>query len=117
VRVRNVTRGTVVAERAEEARSFGQRLVGLLGRASLPDDGGLWLEPCNSVHMAFMRFPIDVVFASAEGRVVAVVPNLAPWRVTRLYRGARVALELPVGAVARSGTAEGDHLVREAACA
>lgn len=113
----NVSRGQVLAERVEDARSFGARLVGLLGRAALADGAGLWLEPCNSVHMAFMRFPIDVVFTAADGEVVAVVPNLKPWRMTRMYSGARVAIELPVGVVGRTGTAAGDRIRREVACA
>jgi uncharacterized membrane protein (UPF0127 family) len=28
------------------------------------------LAPCNSIHTFFMRFPIDVVFAARDGRVV-----------------------------------------------
>lgn len=116
-RVVNVTRGTVLAERAELAVRYVDRLVGLLGRAGLPAGTGLWIEPCNSVHMWFMRFPIDVVFAAEDGRVVAVVPDLRPWAMTLPKRGAAVALELPVGAIARTGTVPGDHIVREVACA
>ncbi len=116
-RVRNATRGTVLAERAALAVRFGDRLVGLLGRASLDSGAGLWIEPCNSVHMWFMRFPIDVVFASADGRVVDVIPDLRPWAITLPRRGAQVALELPVGAIARSGTVPGDRIERESPCA
>lgn len=117
VRIRNMTRGTVLGDRVGRATSFGDRLVGLLGRAALPEGEGLWLEPCNSVHMWFMRFPIDVVFASASGEVVALAPELRPWSATVPKRGARAALELPVGAIARSGTCIGDRLVQEPACA
>ena len=112
VRVANVTRGAVLAERTELAVRFWDRAKGLLGRASLPEGHGLWLQPCNSVHMWFMRFPIDVVFASAAGRVVAVVPTLRPWSMTRPYFGADVALELPPGTIARTGTTKGDLLER-----
>jgi len=117
VRVENATRGTVLGERVERAVGFRDRLVGLLGRDSLAEGRGLWLEPCNSVHMWFMRFPIDVVFASPDGRVVAVVPTLRPWSMTRPYFGANAALELPAGTIARTGTAPGDQLRQEPACA
>ncbi len=117
MRVENASRGVVLAERAGLAVGFWDRLVGLLGRAALPEGAGLWLQPCNSVHMWFMRFPIDVVFVSAEGVVVAVVPTLRPWAMTRPYFGATGALELPAGVIARTGTAPGDRLIREPACA
>jgi uncharacterized protein len=88
------------------------RTKGLLGRAGLPDDEGLWIQPTSSIHMWFMRFPIDVVWAAADGRVLKLVQDLGPWKMS-YCRGAKVALELPVGAIARSGVRVGDHLVLE----
>lgn len=114
--MRNVDRDAVLAERAGVADRYWTRLVGLMGRPGLPEGHGLWIEPCNSVHMFFVRFPIDVVFAGADGRVVAVEHGLRPWRATRIHRGARVALELPAGTAARTGTVAGDRLARETAC-
>ena len=110
VRVENLTRGTVVAERVRVARSSRDRTVGLLGRDGLPDDEGLWIERSPSIHMFFMRFPIDAVFVSGDLRVTKVVPDLRPWRVVWWARGARDCLELSVGAVERSGTRPGDEL-------
>jgi uncharacterized membrane protein (UPF0127 family) len=110
VRVENVTRGTVVAGRVRVARSSRDRTVGLLGRDSLPDDEGLWIERSPSIHMFFMRFAIDALFVAADGRVTKVVPDLRPWRVVWWARGARDCLELPVGAIGRSRTQVGDEL-------
>ena len=110
VRVENVTRGTVVAERVRVARSSRDRTVGLLGRDGLPADEGLWIERSPSIHMFFMRFPIDAVFVGKDGRVTQVVPDLRPWRVVWWARGARDCLELSSGAAARSGTQPGDEL-------
>jgi uncharacterized protein len=112
-RVSNVTRGTLLADRAERATSFSQRLVGLLGRERLDFGEGLHLSPCNSVHMFFMRFAIDAVFLSAEGAVVKVYAPLLPWRATSLHRSAASVLELPAGTVHGSGTQVGDEVVFE----
>jgi uncharacterized protein len=109
-RVDNVTRGTVVADRARVARSTRDRTVGLLGRHGLDAGEGLWIERSPSIHMFFMRFPIDAVFVDAEGCVTKVVPDLRPWRVVWWARGARDCLELPAGAAARSDTRAGDEL-------
>ena len=122
-RAHNVTRGTQIAGRVELADSFGARFRGLMGRPSLPPDGGLWLTGTSNIHMFFMRFPIDAIFvarATADGtrRVVAVSAGLRPWTGIVWYaRGADACLELPAGTAATSGTAVGDvvALVREQA--
>jgi uncharacterized protein len=108
--VTNLTRGSAVASRVQLATRWGQRFRGLLGRRGLAPGEGLHILPCNSIHMFFMRFPIDVAFLDAEGRVVRAVHALRPWRATRLYLQAHSALELQAGALARSGTCEGDLL-------
>jgi len=110
MRVANITRGTVVAERVRVARSTRDRTVGLLNRDGLAEDEGLWIERSPSIHMFFMRFPIDAVFVGADGRVTKVVPALKPWRVVWWARGARDCLELAAGAAVRSGTRPGDEL-------
>lgn len=115
-RVLNQTRSTVLAERAERASNAWQRFVGLMMSAELPDGQGLVLEPCASIHMFFMRYPIDVVFLSAQHEqtgtyeVVGLVSDIKPWRMTRFFRGARTAVELPSGVIQRSATQPGDTL-------
>ena len=109
----------MIAESLEVAESFGGRFMGLMGRAALPVGSGLWLRPGSSIHMLFMRFPIDVVFlAKPDGnggrRVVAVRQALRPWTgVVWWARGADGCLELPAGTAAATGTAVGDLVVLE----
>jgi uncharacterized membrane protein (UPF0127 family) len=110
VRVENVSRGTVVAERVRVARSLRDRTVGLLGTPDVQPGEGLWIERSPSIHMFFMRYPIDAVFVSKAGRVTKVVANLQPWRVVWWARGAQDCLELRAGAAAASGTVAGDEL-------
>ena len=94
------------------AASSWSRSKGLLGRSGLGEQEGLWIQPTSSIHMWFMRFAIDVIWAAEDGRVLKLVENIKPWRMS-FCRGAKVALELPVGAIARSGVQVGDHLVIE----
>lgn len=110
VRIVNERSGTVVCGRAMLATGARSRLRGLLGRAGLAAGEGLWLEPCSSIHMFFMRFAIDVAFVDRADVVRRVCPDVRPWRVAFGGRGARAALELPVGALAASGTRVGDRL-------
>lgn len=110
MRVINSSRGTVLAERAEVARTWWARGKGLLGRRALPEGGGLIIDPCSSIHTWFMAFPIDVAFVAADGRVVRVAHTLRPWRIGPLARGVRYVVELPAGTLARTGTAANDYL-------
>lgn len=110
MRIINTTRGTELARDARIARGYWSRLVGLLGRSSLPAGEALVLEPCSSVHTAFMRFAIDVVYYDRERRVVKVVPKLRPFRMSGALRASCSVIELPGGTVAGSGTAPGDQL-------
>lgn len=71
------------------------RMRGLLGRHHLDNGEGMLLEPCNSVHTFFMKFPIMIIFLSRENRIIKIIPKLGPWRVTRPYFSAAKTLELP----------------------
>jgi uncharacterized protein len=106
------TDGAVVCQRCEIPESSFGRARGLLGRSSLDPDGGMLIDRAGSVHMFFMRFPIDVVFLDRDRTVVGVRHRLAPWRVAGA-RHAVAALELPAGAAALAGIQEGDVLVLE----
>lgn len=109
--VTNATNGACLAERAQRADGFLTRLKGLLGRDHLPEGDGLILHPCNSVHMFFMRFSIDVAFLDRDGEVVGLSYLLPPGAVSPLYRRARQAVELPAGTLGRTGTKLGDVLM------
>ena len=112
-RIVNSTHNTVLAERAERARSYWARLRGLMFRRSLPADGGMVIEPNGSVHTFWMRFPIDVVFVDRQNRVVGIVHAMPPNRPYAGARKARRTIELPAGAIARTGTQVGDQLQLE----
>ncbi len=109
VRVRTEA-GTIVCDRCEIADRVLARMRGLLGRDALAPGSGMLIDAAPSVHMFFMRFPIDVVFIDRDRKVVRIVQELRPWRVAGA-RKAVAALELPVGAVAEAGLEEGDVLV------
>ena len=103
--------GAEVAAGVAVARDPWRRFRGLMGRRELPDGDGLLLDPCNGIHMLFMHLPLDVVFLSRERRVVRLVAGIRPWRgVVWFVPGARSALELPVGTIARSGLTVGETL-------
>jgi len=104
--------GAVVCERCEVPESSFGRARGLLGRDGLEAGEGMLIDRAGSVHMFFMRFPIDVVFLDRDLKVVGVRHGLRPWQVAAARR-AVAALELPAGAAAEAGIEEGDVLALE----
>jgi len=117
VRVHNVTRGVDLAIHAEVAASPWRRFVGLMGKRELAVDGGLIIRPCNSIHMFFMRMPLDVLYCGASGPdgdpVLRVLAGIKPWRVGPIVRRSKYVLELPAGTVARTGTQQHDVIQLE----
>ncbi len=92
--------GRVIAAEVEVAKSSWARFMGLMGRTSMPPGTALWIEPCNSIHMFFMSFAIDVLFLDRQQRVRKVMLNLKPWRISPIVFGARTTVELPAGTLA-----------------
>jgi len=92
------------------ADTFWKRFKGLLFYKKPIVEEGLLITPCNSVHMFFMRFPIDVLFLDPSKKVVKVVPNLKPWKAVSPVRNAHSALELPIGTIVKLNVCEGDTI-------
>jgi hypothetical protein len=104
--------GKVLAEDLESATSLIALTAGLMFRRTLEPGHGLWLSPCNGIHMMFMRFPIDAVFLDSRERVRKVYRRLPQWwGIVWFVWGAHSVLELPAGSTADIDLKRGDQLV------
>lgn len=95
------------------ADDFPARLRGLMLAPPLAYDEGLLLTRCNSIHSAFMRQTIDIIYLDRDNTILRCVPNLKPWRMSAAW-GATQVLELAMGSTVRYAIAPGDHLQRSA---
>jgi uncharacterized membrane protein (UPF0127 family) len=108
--------GTVIADCIKTADSYGSRLLGLMGRRALEPGEGLWFPGSDSIHMMFMRMPIDVLFlgepdADGTRKVVDLRHRLPAWRGAAWVRGAKGCLEIESGVLAARGIKRGDHII------
>jgi uncharacterized membrane protein (UPF0127 family) len=104
-------RGGDVLAAAEIAATRQDRRRGLLRRDDI--EGVLILRPCRQVHTIGMRFPLDIAFCDADGRVVRIY-SLARWRISPVVLRAHWAVEARCGSFERWGLRIGDTLeVRE----
>jgi uncharacterized membrane protein (UPF0127 family) len=109
-RLINLRTNETILDDLRIADNFVSRFRGLMGIKSLPNNSGLWITPCNSVHCFFMRIPIDVVFLNKENQVVHISKNMKPWSISPIIRKAKSVVE--VNADSLSKVLEiGDQLV------
>ncbi|HMA34646.1 MAG TPA: DUF192 domain-containing protein [Chloroflexia bacterium] len=111
LRLENRTRGTIVAHEVRLAVTPWARGLGLMGHPGLAPGQALILQPESSIHMFFMRCPLDVLFLGPDDQVLFLYAGLRPWRISRIVRGSQRVVELPVGSLAASATQQGDQVV------
>ena len=92
------------------ADNFITRFAGLMFQKKLPAATGLFLAPCNSVHMCFMRFAIDVIYLDKDYKILKVVKNLRPWIGLSMCAKAYATLEMTAGEANRCGLEVGKTL-------
>ena len=104
--------GKVLAEELEMPRTMFGRGLGLMFRRRLDPGRGMWLNPCNGIHMMFMNFPIDAVFLDGHERVKKVYRKLPAWYgIVLLEWGAQSVLELPAESTTEIDLQRGDQIV------
>ena len=95
----------------ETADTFFKRFLGLMGRKKLSPSEGLLITPCNSVHMMFMRFSIDVIYLDDNMKVLKIVKSLTTWIGLSACLKAKSVVEVATGEADRLGICEGMRLV------
>lgn len=110
MRLINQTKNIVIAQEVLIANTPIKRIKGLLGRKFLSVGQALILDPCNSVHTFFMLFSIDLIFVDKDNKVIKIMQNLNPNRITGIYWDSRRVIELPSGSIKINDIQLADHL-------
>jgi uncharacterized protein len=108
--ISNITRSTPIASSIKIARNPWQRMKGLIGSSNFPQGEALVITRCQSIHMFFMKFPIDVIFCDRRDKVIGLCAGIKPGCLSPVFFKASYAIELPSGSIAASGTQPGDQL-------
>ena len=102
---------TIIAHQVSIANDPLSRMKGLLGKESLEPGSALVITACNSIHMFFMKFPLDVVFINQSGTIVGMVERIPPFGLSPIFWKAVSAVELPAGSIALYGIQEKQRLI------
>ena len=111
--LRNATNGRILASRVARATNFVSRGIGLLPRASVSPDEGLWIDNCGAVHTVGMRATIDLYFLDNEQRVIKIVHAVKPNRLAVTCRSSVAVVELGAAPELGRDVLAGDRLILE----
>lgn len=100
----------IITENAEIANSFFSRFRGLMFRKSIDDDYALYITPCNQIHMLNMRFAIDVVYLTENGKVIKTDINVQPGKICKTVKNAKGVIEMKSFSAAKLGICVGDTI-------
>jgi uncharacterized membrane protein (UPF0127 family) len=107
----------LVRVRVEIADTASERETGLMYRSHLDEDAGMifvFSEPARlSFWMKNTEIPLDMIFADADGKIVGIVADAAPYTLTprAVDADSSYVLEVNGGFAARHHIAAGDKLV------
>jgi uncharacterized protein len=94
IRFRGLARVEILGTTVPVATTLRSRLLGIALLRRDRAGAGLLIPHCRSVHTFGMRFPLDVFFLDAEGRVIELHRSVPRRRVIR-SPGAIAVLEVP----------------------
>ncbi len=82
----------------KSASGFLKRFKGFMFKLNVIDYG-LVFKNCNGIHTFFMFQSIDVVITDINHKIIAIFPNLKPWRIIWPRKNAYYVYELPLNSV------------------
>jgi uncharacterized membrane protein (UPF0127 family) len=107
----NRSRESFLGVRVAAADTFFARLKGALGRIGMHPLDGIWLVPSRGIHTIGMLFAMDLVYLDAQNRVIHLVEQLGPCRISPIRIRCASILELKTRSIYSSNTRLGDQLV------
>ena len=93
--------------RLEVMDTFWKRFMGLMGRDDVPIGNAALFRKCSSIHMFFMKVPLDVIWYGAarpDGRVpvLSVARDVEPWQLSFGPKHTQGCLEVAAGTVPKN---------------
>ncbi len=112
------TSGSSTIIEAELATTETEREAGLSARATLPKNGGMLFVFDQSGQYGFwmkdMRFPLDIIWAAADGTITTIAAGLSPATYPKVFYPSALSkyvLEVPAGFAAAHGVTLGSKIV------
>lgn len=106
-RLFDATGKSIGTYKLEVMDTFWKRFMGLMGRSDVPIGNAALFRKCSSIHMFFMKVPLDVIWYGAampDGRVpvLSVARAVKPWQIAFGPRHTQGCLEVAAGTVPKN---------------
>lgn len=106
-RLFDATGKNIGAYRLEVMDTFWKRFMGLMGRSDIPIGDAALFRKCSSIHMFFMKIPIDVIWYGSsmpDGRVpvLSAARDVKPWQLSFGPKRTQGCLEVAAGTVPKN---------------
>ena len=89
------------------ADSFFKRFKGLMFKKDIKE--GLFFSG-NSVHMFFMKEPIDILILNKKSKIIGLYENAKPWRFAKIKTKGKIIIELPQGSIQKHNITENSNI-------
>jgi len=107
----NRTRESFLGLRVAPADTWRMGLKALSEKNGATPDDGIWLVPSRGVHTIGMLCAIDLIYLDSANRVLYVVEQLGPFRISPIKSKCAGILALRSRAIYSSNTQIGDELL------
>lgn len=106
-RLFDATGNSIGTYKLEVMDTFWKRFMGLMGRDDVPIGNAALFRKCASIHMFFMKIPLDVIWygeAMSDGRVpvLSVARAVEPWQIAFGPKHTQGCLEVAAGTVPKN---------------
>jgi uncharacterized protein len=107
----NRTRESFLGLRVAPADTWRMGLRALSEKGGVTPDDGIWLIPSRGVHTIGMLFAIDLIYLDSANRVIHLVEQLGPFRMSPIKSKCASILAVRSRAIYSSNTRIGDELL------
>lgn len=106
-RLFDATGNNIGIYKLEVMDTFWKRFMGLMGRSDVPIGNAALFRKCSSIHMFFMKVPLDVIWYGSpmpDGRVpvLSVARDVKPWQLSFGPKHTQGCLEVAAGTVPKN---------------
>lgn len=106
-RLFDATGKSIGTYKLEVMDTFWKRFMGLMGRDDVPIGNAALFRKCSSIHMFFMRVPLDVIWygeAMPDGcvPVLSIARAVEPWQIAFGPKRTQGCLEVAAGTVPKN---------------